>query len=183
MFILLLVCLGLAPASAKDLYFKKPNPKEVKAFTRYLKASGMLRKKHVIKALNPGRAFGVLRGACKDGDDIFMLHFEGGIDLELPEEEMFGQYYPNGTGGARSLVIRHDPKSGYFQFQGEFFHQYASKAVETEKDCPDILVAVSGTECGAAYNAESCLTKLVYERTGYYYEPPPRQKKAGKKKK
>lgn len=183
MFILLLICLGLAPASAKDLHFKKPNSKEIKAFTQYLKVSGLLRKKHVIKSLNPGRTFAVLRGACKDGDDIFVLQFEQGIDLELPEEEYFANYYPNGSGGARSLVIRHDPKTGYFQFQGDFFHRMPEKAVVTEKDCPDILVWADGTSCGLEYNALSCLTKLVYETWGYSYQDPPKRKKNKKKEK
>ena len=116
--------------------------------------------------------FQVIPGACRDGDDLYVLSFDDGIELEMPKKETLGQYYPNGSGGAWTPVFRRDPKSGYFQFLGADSHHMLTKVLSSSGECPDLEVGIHGSYCGKA-GAEPCRGTLEYGlQAGYRLKLP-----------
>jgi hypothetical protein len=151
-----------------------PTQKEALVFKNYLQKSGLLLKNHKIKFLNPGPSFQVMRHACKDADDIYILSFDLGITLTTPKNESIPESYPSGTGGSWTLVFKHSPKLHYFHFVGANVHRWAGKVLGFAENaqCPDIEVGVHGSFCHKAGAAE-CWGSLQYDNLkGYELKTP-----------
>ena len=157
---------------AETLSFRTPTPRETEEFQAYFTKSGLLRKNHTITALKPGPAFQIIPGACADGDDLYTLSFDGGIELRFPKKESMAQFYPMGTGGAWTPIFRRDPRTQYFQFLGGSTHHSVRRVLPRKGQCPDLEVSVHGSYCGKA-GSEDCRGKLIYsQQEGYREELP-----------
>jgi hypothetical protein len=128
-----------------------------------------LLKNHKIKNLNPGPAFQVIRHACIDGDDIYLLSFDSGITLITPKNESITQSYPSGAGGSWTPIFKYDSHSKYFHFLGASTHRWAHKVLKNSanKLCPQIEVGIHGSFCNKA-GSEECWGILKFdEQNGY----------------
>ena len=151
---------------------RSPTEKESEEFKSYLGQSGLLRKNHKVKQIKSGHTFQVYPSACRDGDDLYALSFDDGIELQMPKKESLGQFYPNGTGGAWTPVFRRDPKTTYFQFLGAASHRMVTKVLGGAGECPDLEVGIHGSYCGKA-GFEACRGKLVFSlQEGYELRLP-----------